>query len=397
MINILLPVAGLAKRFTAKYGYESPKPLIPVAGVPMIKLAMKSIISGCDPKDVRLIFVVREEHCSNHDIIGVLQSLFSEYGEVVASVVSQVTQGTLCSCLIARDKIDPNEPLIIYTPDVCYESDFTLPSFVESGLDGSVLTFKANSPDHSYVVVDEDGVATRTAEKIVISGDALVGVYCFKTGAMFLKYADEAIESGVKVNNEFYISPMYNLLIRDGLKIGIHRTHKMYVLGTPEDLQFYEAHVASLQTITKFAICSDHSGFLLKEKLIAVLKRLKFEYSDFGAYSLKDSDHYDSLKPCVEYLLSTNGIIGIALCSTGQGFNIAANKAKGIRSALVRDRYTAEMARRHNAANFFCLPALSVDESDLEEIVLAIVTNSFDGGRHATRIRKVSDDSTFHA
>ncbi len=84
--------------------------------------------------------------------------------------------------------------------------------------------------------------------------------------------------------------------------------------------------------------------------------------------------------------------MGIAICSTGQGFNIAANKVKGIRAALVQDGHGAEMARRHNAANFFCLPA---SVSDLEEVVLAIINNSFDGGRHATRIRRISNDPLF--
>jgi RpiB/LacA/LacB family sugar-phosphate isomerase len=395
MINILMPVAGLAKRFVDN-GFGLPKPLIPVSGTPMIKLAVQSLVKDCDPKNYRLIFVVREDHCVNHDIAGALKNLFPEW-EVAISVVNHVTQGTLCSCLIARDQIPLDEPLIVYTPDVCYESNFRPEHFVQSGLDGLLLTFKANSPDHSYVTVDDDGIATRTAEKVVISNDAIVGVYCYKTGGMFLKYADEAIESGIKINNEFYVSPMYNLLIRDKLQVGIHRIEKMHVLGTPEDLQFYEAHVSRYRQITKFALCSDHSGFVLKEKLGRLLQTMGIDFVDFGAYSDKDSDHYDSLRPCVDYLSNVDGVIAIAICSTGQGFNIAANKAKGIRSALVNSPYTAEMARRHNAANFFCLPAMSVHEESLESIIKAIITYSFDGGRHATRIRRIDHDPIFNS
>lgn len=394
MINILLPVAGLAKRFT-DCGYGLPKPLIPVTGVPMIKLAIESLLPKADPSEFRLIFVVRDVHVVNNDIINTLKHLFKEWTVEVA-VVDHVTQGTLCSCLVARDLIRPDEPLVIYTPDVAFEADFDVKrDFVQAGTDGALLTFKANSPDHSYVATNEDGVAVRTAEKVVISTDALVGVYAFRTGQMFLDCADRAIADGIKVNNEFYVAPIYNLLFSAGLKVSVHRTNKMYVLGTPEDLVFYETHVARLANVNKFAICCDHSGFELKEWLRTYLDWHKIDYVDFGTYSSKDSDHYDSLKPCVEYLLGNTQVIGLAICSTGQGFNIAANKVKGVRSVVVQDAEGAGLGRRHNAANFFCLPSKSVTSEELSAIVPAILGNSFDGGRHATRIRKISNDPLF--
>lgn len=394
MINILMPVAGQAKRFT-DCGYDLPKPLIPVSGVPMIKLAVQSLVKDADPKDFRFIFVVREEQIVNYDIGNAFHNLFPGYKIEIASV-DYLTQGTLCSCLIAREFITPDDPLIIYTPDVCFKTEFDIhKDFVETNLDGMLLTFKANSPDHSYATLNQDGLVSRTAEKVVISGDALVGVYCYRSGAMFIKYADEAIEAGTKTNNEFYVSPMYNLLIRDGLKVGIHRTDKMYVLGTPEDLQFYESHVSRYNPISRLALCCDHSGYDLKERLSLLLTEMGLSFTDFGVYSNKDSDHYDSLKPCVEHLLGSDQAIGIGICHTGQGFNIAANKVKGIRAALVHDAYTASMGRRHNAANFFCLAARSTSHSELKEIIAAIVANSFDGGRHATRIRRISNDPLF--
>ncbi len=168
----------------------------------------------------------------------------------------------------------------------------------------------------------------------------------------------------------------------------------MYVLGTPQDLEFYQTHINRFRGTIELAICCDHSGFTLKEKLLAAISG-KFNYRDFGAYSGGDSDHYDYLKPCAEYVLSNSSTIGISICSTGQGFNIAANKIAGIRSALVTDAYTAEMGRRHNAANFFCLPAKVLDGDDLGSIVEAIVNNSFDGGRHSTRISRFENDEFF--
>lgn len=394
MINILLPIAGQAKRFQ-DVGYSLPKPLIPVTGVPMIKLALDSLLPDADPKDYRLIFVVRSEHEATFDICGALRHLFRDWTVEFVSV-DHLTRGTLCSCLVARDLIRADEPLVIYTPDVCFQSDLDLKKhFVETDLDGLLLTFKANSPDHSYVAINDAGLATKTAEKVVISNDSLVGVYAYRSGEMFLKYADQAVASGRTVNNEFYVAPMYNLLIDDDLKIGIHRSQKMYVLGTPEDLNFYESHVARYNGVKTVALCCDHSGFALKEALVGVLKDLAVEFVDFGTYSPRDSDHYDSLKPCAEYLLNTTQAVGIGICQTGQGFNIGANKVKGLRSVLITDAFGAEMGRRHNAANFFCLPARSVQADELSSILRAILENSFDGGRHATRIRRIAADPLF--
>lgn len=393
MINVLLPVAGLAKRFT-DCGYDLPKPLIPVVGVPMIKLAVASLLPNANPADYRLIFVVRDIHCISNDIANALKHLFREWTVEIA-VVDHLTAGTLCSCLVARDLIRPDEPLIIYTPDVAFEADFDIKKdFVDTDYDGTLLTFKANSPDHSYVA-SQDGIAVRTAEKVVISNDALVGVYGFRTGQMFLDCADAAIAEGIKVNNEFYVAPIYNLLIAVGKKISVNRTNKMYVLGTPDDLAFYESHVARYADVNKLAICCDHSGFALKEELSKTLHRMGVAHVDFGSYSTQDSDHHDSLKPCVEYLLANANTLGLAICHTGQGFNIAANKVKGVRSVVVADSFGAEMGRRHNAANFFCLPARLVQPADLNKIVAALLQNSFDGGRHATRIRKITNDPIF--
>lgn len=396
MINILMPIAGKAKRFL-DCGWSLPKPLIPAAGIPMIQLAVDSLIHGGGniPTSVyRLIFVVRDDHCTNYDITGALEHLFDGWALKFATV-TQVTQGTLCSCLTARHLIDPDEPLIVYTPDVAFDVDFDIhDDFVmNNDLDGILLTFKANSPDHSYVATTEAGLATRTVEKSVISNDALVGVYGFKTGAMFLDCAQRALDDQLTVNGEYYVAPIFNYLISAGKHIGTKRVDKMHVLGTPEDLTFYETHVARYDDVPKFAICCDHSGFNLKEQLCGILHGAELDFVDFGVYSGKDSDHYDSLKPCVTYLLANAQALGIAVCHTGQGFNIAANKVKGIRSALIHDDFTAAMARRHNAANFFCLP--SRHELNLEGIIRSLINNSFDGGRHATRIRRITSDPLF--
>lgn len=393
MINVLLPIAGLAKRFIDQ-GYNIPKPLIIIDGTPMIKLAIDSLVNKRPASEFKLIFAVRRDHCIDYAIADVLKKLFSEY-HLEFVVVDKVTNGTLCTCLLAESLIDADEPLIIYTPDVCFGKWFDVhDDFISKPCDGMLLTFKANSNAHSYVLLGDDGYAKETAEKLVISNDALVGVYCFRRGSTFIEYGKKSIELDIRTNNEFYIAPMYNLLINDGLKIITRQTEKMYVLGTPEDVRFYNSHVVRYNNISTIAICADHSGYETKETLRGIIAGYGKECIDYGAYSKINSDHHDFLKPCLELVLSQPQTIGIAVCQTGQGFNIAANKIKGIRSALINSPFAAGLARRHNAANFFCLPA-SVGPQDLHSIISAILMNSFDGGRHSTRIRKFEDDRSF--
>jgi ribose 5-phosphate isomerase B len=82
---------------------------------------------------------------------------------------------------------------------------------------------------------------------------------------------------------------------------------------------------------------------------------------------------------------------GMGFCRTGQGVNLAANHTRGIRGALIFDEYMAEMARRHNCANFFSIPEKYVDGELLEKIIKTLIDNSFDGGRHMTRMKKTLD------
>ncbi len=207
-VNILLPIAGLAQRFVDR-GYQDPKPLLKINGVPMIKMALDSLIKPTTTINYRLIFVIRKEHELKHNISDRLTRLFPDY-ETNFVEVDKLTEGTLCSCLLAKDLINTDDPLLVYTPDVCFETKFeTQTDFLATNADGMVLTFKANSKDHSYVATDSFGMATSVAEKVVISNDALVGVYGFRSGKMFVNCAQEAIARNIRVNGEFYLAPIY--------------------------------------------------------------------------------------------------------------------------------------------------------------------------------------------
>ena len=205
--NLLLPIAGEAQRFKDA-GYTAPKPLIMANDRHIIDWAMESVkMDECN-----VIFVVRSEHIYTFSIDEVLRQKFGDDIKIV--VVQQRTDGAVSTCLLAKEYINNDLPLIIYTPDVCFSPQFD-PASIDTDLDGMLLTFKANSPAHSYLDIDENGLVTKTVEKEVISTDAAVGVYHYKKGSDFVKYAEMMIEQNIRTKNEFYICPMYNLLIED--------------------------------------------------------------------------------------------------------------------------------------------------------------------------------------
>jgi len=378
--NLLLPIAGRAQRFLDK-GYTMPKPLIMSKDKHIIDWSMSSI----NTSECNVIFAVRLEHINNFSIDDILREKFGDDIKIV--VIDRVTDGSVSTCLLAKDHINNDLPLIIYTPDVYFENTFS-PSSIPEDLDGHLLTFKANSPAHSYVELDESGMALRTAEKEVISQNAAVGVYYYKTGRMFVEYAEEMISKNIRTKGEFYICPMYNLMIRDGAKVGIHQVEKMHVLGTPPELEFFVEHVTARFGQKPIALCCDHSGFRMKELAKKLLIKNDVPFIDFGTYVNKDCDYNEYVAAAVGSMQNKVSDFGMGFCRTGQGVNILANHLPGIRSALVIDEYTAEYAIRHNCANFFAVPEKYVSEDMLDRMIKIWKETTFDGGRHMTRMKK---------
>ena len=379
--NLLLPIAGKAQRFLDE-GYTMPKPLIMSKDKHIIDWSMDSF----DTNDCNVIFAVRLEHINNFSIDDILRRKFGEDIKIV--VVDRVTDGSVSTCLLAKDLIDNELPLIIYTPDVYFEDTFN-PTEIDAALDGFLLTFKANSPAHSYVELDDSGLATRTAEKEVISENAAVGVYYYRTGSMFVKYAEEMIEKNIRTKNEFYICPMYNLLIRDGLKVGISQVKKMHVLGTPAELEFFVNHVTNRFGEKPVALCGDHSGFNMKSLAKKVLDKNNIPYIDFGSYIKKDCDYNDYVIAAIQSIKNKTCDFGLGFCRTGQGINILANHLDGVRSALILDEYMAEYSLRHNCVNFFSIPEKYVSEDSFDRMVKIWKESTFDGGRHMTRMKHI--------
>lgn len=377
--NLVLPIAGKAQRFIDA-GYMMPKPLILAKGKHVIDWSLESV----DTSECNLIFIVRLDHIYNFSIDKILKQKFGE--DITIISVDHVTQGALETCLLAEGYIDNDTPLYIYTPDVYFGPEFK-PNCVGDA-DGFLLTFLANSPDHSYTEIDENGVASRVVEKEVISEHANVGLYYFKTGSMFLKYAWEAIDKKLLIKGEYYIAPIYNYMIRDGLKVTACDTEKMHILGTPATFEFFCDRVLPKFGDKPIALACDHSGFELKEIAREILEEYQIPYIDCGTYVNKPCDYFDYVSQSAQLINNNDCDFGMSFCRSGQGVNISGNKA-GLISALCFDEFTAEMAIRHNCANHFAVPSKYVDKDTLRKMIQIWFTTTFDGGRHFTRLNKV--------
>lgn len=140
----------------------------------------------------------------------------------------------------------------------------------------------------------------------------------------------------------------------------------------------------------KIVIGSDHAAFEMKEFVREFLLSKKIEVIDVGTHSADRCDYPDYATALVKEVLK-NKLTGILLCGSGIGVSIVANRYKGIRAALCRSPYDAEMARKHNDANVLCLGARTNTEEEIKAIIEAWMAAEFEGGRHLDRLNKFQD------
>lgn len=136
------------------------------------------------------------------------------------------------------------------------------------------------------------------------------------------------------------------------------------------------------------AIGSDHAGFGYKELLRDFLAEA--EIKDFGAYSEDSADYPDFAHPVASAVESGDFKFGILVCGSANGVAITANKHQGIRAAICWTEEIAELARKHNNANILCIPARFISTELAKAITQKFLTTDFEGGRHATRVNKIS-------
>lgn len=234
MLNIVIPMAGRGSRF-AKEGYVMPKPLIDVHGEPMIARVTQNITPKCEH---RFIYLCLQEHLAKYDLKKRLEEIAP--GCAVVSV-DQVTEGAACTVLLAEKYIDNDDSLMIVNSDQYVDIDINEYLVSMGEKDGLIMTMYADDPKWSFIQFDKDGLVTLVREKEVISNEATVGIYNFRKGSDFVKYAYQMIDKGIRSNGEFYVAPVYNEMICDGKRVGFYNIgsedNGMYGLGIPGDLE----------------------------------------------------------------------------------------------------------------------------------------------------------------
>jgi HAD superfamily hydrolase (TIGR01509 family) len=231
-LNVLIPMAGAGSRFE-KAGYTFPKPLIDVKGEPMIKVVTDNLNI-----EANFIYIVQKTHREKYNL-DTLLNLISPNCKIVE--VDGLTEGAACTTLLAKEIINNDQPLVMANSDqfIDWDSNEFLYKMNETGADGGIVTFRSTHPKWSFAKIDDLGFVTEVAEKNPISDIATVGVYYWKRGSDYVKYAEQMKEKNKRVNNEFYVCPVFNEAIEGGSKIRIFEIEKMWGLGTPEDLEVF--------------------------------------------------------------------------------------------------------------------------------------------------------------
>ena len=234
-MNVLIPMAGAGSRFV-NAGFTFPKPLISIGEKPMIQLAVENLNVSAN-----FIFIVRRDHYEAYHLESMLK-IIAPGCKII--ITDGVTEGACCSTLLAERYIDNDAPLLIANSDqyIEWESGAFFHAMNAPHIDGGILTFESTHPKWSYIRLDEHGNVALLREKEVISNQATVGIYYWTRGQDYVRYAKQMIAKNIRVNNEFYVAPVYNEAIADGLKFKAYAVDKMWGLGTPEDLQHFLNH-----------------------------------------------------------------------------------------------------------------------------------------------------------
>ena len=231
MLNVLVLMAGVGSRFKAQ-GYEDPKPLIDVDGVPMIERVIQNLTPQYREHRFTFVTLTAKTDERLNDI------LRSHRGTIIE--LPYLTGGAVESALKAENLINTDEPLLLSSCDQLV--DIPIDDFIDTCWrhDGGLLTHPQTGGHFSFSKV-KDGFVTEVAERKPISKHANIGPFFFKRGSDFVTASKEMMAEDFRVNGEYYCAPTFNWLIRDGKKIVIHEItrEQTHLLGTPEELEAY--------------------------------------------------------------------------------------------------------------------------------------------------------------
>lgn len=239
-LHVVMPMAGEGSRFLRE-GWTTPKPLILLQDKPLFMHAINSVkIEGVKMK---YSFILRSEHIKNYQLDDSIRGILPQ-----ANIfsVEKTTRGAVETCLVAERSIADDDVVIIMDCDLEFKSirfeeviKKTLSQSENASIGGALVSFSSDSPKYSYAEVNEKGEVIRTAEKEVISNHALCGAYFFGSGKRFKEVGHELLNEPEFKKPEFYVSLLYNYLLRDGETVLLSEMEEYYSYGTPEELKRY--------------------------------------------------------------------------------------------------------------------------------------------------------------
>jgi len=237
-LQVLMPMAGLGSRFVEE-GFKEPKPLIEIDGKPMFMKAISSLNNI--PFEKKYICVIRRELQDKFCLADIIKK---EIDNSAVISINIATRGAAETSYKASSVLDRNSPLIILDCDLWFKSKEyeTLINDVlnkKKELGGALLTFYSESPKYSYAKT-YNGEVIETAEKRLISDRAIVGAYFFGKAEYFLTEAREMIKKEPDSDSkEFYVSLVYNSIIKKGLTVKESKVDQYFSFGTPEEFRQY--------------------------------------------------------------------------------------------------------------------------------------------------------------
>ena len=147
--------------------------------------------------------------------------------------------------------------------------------------------------------------------------------------------------------------------------------------------------ITSLINLKKIFISSDHAGYNLKEAIKFYLDKKKYEYTDLGPNNNKRVDYPSYAHKVAKKVKINKNYVGILICGSGIGMNIAANRHKNIRAALCFNLKSTKLSRLHNDANIITLGSRLLKKKNVLNYINVFLNTKFEGGRHLKRIKKI--------
>lgn len=233
-MNIVVPMAGLGSRF-ANRGINVPKPLISVAGLPMVAWALKSLE---EIEYKKIIFIILHEHDKHFGVSKMLKNL--KQGAVEVIVINHVTEGQLCTVLAAKDLINEDDDLLITSSDTYVISSLGKDINQKPTSCAGIISVADLPGDRwSFARTDLNGRVIQVSEKVRISNNASTGMYYFSNGHDFVMMSEEMVQNGEKTRGEYYVMPLYQKYINQGREIRLSYANQVWDMGNPEALRFF--------------------------------------------------------------------------------------------------------------------------------------------------------------